>query len=48
MSDTGNNLLLKSYVLKHMDLMRNWNDIKVEKVNVCNLCSEDCESMGHL
>ena len=28
-----------------MDLMRSWVDIEVEKV--CNLCIEDCESVGH-
>ena len=27
-----------SYVLKHMDLMRNWIDIKVDIVSVCAIC----------
>ena len=32
-----------------MDLMRSWVDIEVEKVSIimCNLCGEDCESVGH-
>ena len=30
-----------------MDLMRRWVDIEVEKVYMCNLCGEDCESVGH-
>ena len=36
-----------NYVLERMDLMRSWVDIEVEKVSMCNLCGEDCESMGH-
>ena len=32
-----------SYVLEHMDLMRNWVDSKC----VCNLCCEDCDSVDH-
>ena len=30
-----------------MDLMRSWVDIEVEKVSMCNLCGEDCESVCH-
>ena len=30
-----------------MDLMRSWVDTEVEKVSMCNLCGEDCESLGH-
>ena len=28
-----------NYVLEHMDLMRNWVNIKVEKVSVCVICA---------
>ena len=28
-----------NYVLEHMDLMRNWVDIEVEKVSVCVICA---------
>ena len=27
--------------------MRSRVDIEVEKVSMCNLCGEDCESVGH-
>ena len=38
-----------NYVLKCMDLMRSWVDIEIEKVYkyMCNLCGEDCESVGY-
>ena len=36
-----------NYVLECMDLMRSWVDIEVEKVSMCNLCGDDCESVGH-
>ena len=28
-----------NYVLEHMDLMRNWVDVEVEKVSVCVICA---------
>ena len=28
-----------NYVLVHMDLMRNWVDMEVEKVSVCVICA---------
>ena len=38
-----------NYVLEHMDLMRNWVDRGRGREGkcMCNLCSEDCESVGH-
>ena len=37
-----------NYVLEHMDLMRNWIEIEVEKVSVWNnLSGEECENVGH-
>ena len=41
--------LCLNYVLEHMDLMRDWVDIKVYREGkcMCNLCGEDCESVGH-
>ena len=38
-----------SYILEHMDLMRNWVDREVKMVSVCmcNLCGEDRESVDH-
>ena len=38
-----------NYVLECMDLMKSWVDIEVEMVSsyMCNLCGEDCESVGH-
>ena len=32
-------LLIYFNILKHMDLMRNWVDIAVEKVSVCVICA---------
>ena len=28
-----------NYVLEHVDLIRNWVDIEVEKVSVCVICA---------
>ena len=28
-----------NYILEHMDLMRNWVNIEVEKVSVCVICA---------
>ena len=38
-----------NYILEHKDLMRNWVDIEVYREDkcMCNLCCEDCESVGH-
>ena len=34
-------------VLERMDLMRSWVDRGREGKCMCNLCGEDCESVGH-
>ena len=38
-----------SYILEHKDLMRYWVNIEVYREDkcMCNLCCEDCESVGH-
>ena len=48
MGDAGTRLLFKLRS-EHMNLMRNWVDIYRGREGkcMCNLCSEDCENVGH-
>ena len=49
MGNAGTRLLFKNYVLEHMDLMRSWvyRHRGREGKCMCNMCGEDCESVGH-